>query len=198
MFIELADHLRCAADHEEQHLVLLPARIEERWVREGSLGCPVCGREYQIVDGVFDTGDGPADPPAPSALDTAAVSALTGLGGPGGYVLLVGGAATRWPALAEQIPDVAIVAMNPDPSVIDGPGVSVLRGTRPPIRSGSMRAVVLGPGYGDDEEWVSEAMRVTLAGLRIVGEGAEPVRQDLDIMAVAEGCWVGSKMRNRF
>lgn len=197
MFIELVDHLRCPADHEEQYLVLLPARIEDRWVREGSLGCPVCGREFQVVDGVFDTGDGPVDPPAPSALDGAALAALTGLGGPGGYALLVGGAATEWAALSDAMPGVAIVTMNPDPSVIDGPGVSVLRGARLPIRSGSMRAVVLGPGYGDDAEWVSDAMRVTLAGLRIIGEGAAPERTDLDILATAGGCWVGSKLRNR-
>ena len=43
MFIELTDHLRCPADHEESYLVLLPDEIRERSVRAGRLGCPVGG-----------------------------------------------------------------------------------------------------------------------------------------------------------
>ena len=52
MFIELTDHLRCPAEHEESYLVLLPERMEDRSVREGRLGCPLCGRTYAVVDGV--------------------------------------------------------------------------------------------------------------------------------------------------
>ena len=43
MFIELTDHLRCPADHEEAFLVLLPDQMDGRAVRGGALGCPVCG-----------------------------------------------------------------------------------------------------------------------------------------------------------
>ena len=69
MFIELTDHLRCPADHDESFLVLLPDRMEGRSVRTGHLGCPVCGRTFQLADGVLDTGDAPAPgvrPEAPS------------------------------------------------------------------------------------------------------------------------------------
>jgi len=44
MYIELTDHLRCPENHEERFLVLLPDRVEDRSVRTGQLGCPVCGR----------------------------------------------------------------------------------------------------------------------------------------------------------
>ena len=40
MFIELTDHLRCPADHEESYLVLLPDRMEGRSVRERAAGLP--------------------------------------------------------------------------------------------------------------------------------------------------------------
>ena len=61
MFIELTDHLRCPADHEESYLVLLPDRMDGRSVREGRLGCPVCGRTYRLANGILDLGgDTPA------------------------------------------------------------------------------------------------------------------------------------------
>jgi uncharacterized protein YbaR (Trm112 family) len=56
MFIELTDHLRCPAEHEESYLVLLPDRMEARSVRSGRLGCPACGRTYAVEEGVLDLG----------------------------------------------------------------------------------------------------------------------------------------------
>ena len=196
MFIELADHLRCPADHPEQYLVLLPGAIEERSVRDGMLGCPVCGREFRIDGGVFDIGGGP-EQVAPTALDGDAAAALAGLTGPGGYLAVVGGLAARHDELAAAIPGVRLVAINPPRGVRDAYELSVLRGGSIPLRSSSMRGVLLGPGFGSDPHWVSEALRVTLPGLRIVGEGREPEPGDLELLASAGGCWVGSKLRNR-
>lgn len=197
MFIELADHVRCPEAHAEQYLVLLPDQVEDRSVRSGDIGCPVCGRTFRIVDGVLDFGDGPAEVDPTSALDGSAAAALAGLSGPGGYLVLMGGIATRYEEIAAAMPGVGLAAVNPPPSVLDGAGISVLRGRLIPFKSSSMRAVLLGAGFGADTHWVREAMRVTLAGLRIVGEGTEPVLKDLEIMATAAGCWVGVKARNR-
>ena len=69
MFIELTDHLRCPADHDESYLVLLPDQMEGRSVRAGQLGCPVCGRTYQLTDGVLDLGGDTAEPPATTRLE---------------------------------------------------------------------------------------------------------------------------------
>ena len=198
MYIELVDHLRCPAEHEEQFLVLLPQVIESRWIRSGDLGCPVCGRAFRIDDGIFDLGDAPDRPAQPTALAGDAIAALSGLGGPGGYMVLVGGAAAHIAQLNEHMSGIGVVAVNPGFGVLDGQGASVIRGGRLPLRSSSMRAVVLGPGYADDAMWVSEAMRVTLPGLRIVGEGETPERDDLDVLATAGRCWVATKVRNRY
>jgi uncharacterized protein YbaR (Trm112 family) len=195
MFIELTDHLRCPADHEESYLVLLPDRMEDRSVREGRLGCPVCGRTYSLADGVLDLGGAAPDPPPPTLLEPEPLTALMGLGGPGGYLVLVGGPAARWRDVAELNPGVGLVAVNPGPAVADAPGISVLRSGSLPLKSRSMRGVVLGNPYGSDLGWVTEGARVVLPGLRVAGEGRLPESAAIDLLATAGGVWVGTPRR---
>jgi len=199
MFIELTDHLRCPADHEEQFLVLLPGAVIDRSVQTGDLGCPVCGREFRIRNSVLDFGDAPGSEPEPSALDADAAVALLGVSGPGGYVALVGGAAAMHLGLSERLDGVSLVAVNPPRDVAaTGSRLSVLRAAMLPLKAGSMRAVLLGPGYGGDPRWVENAARVVLPGLRVVGEGTSPAASGLDILASVEGCWVGARATGRF
>ena len=196
MFIELTDHLRCPADHDESFLVLLPDRLEGRSVIEGQLGCPVCGQTFMLSAGVFDTGDGPVAGAATAGkLDAEALTALVGLSGPGGYMVLVGPPADLWQDVAGCNPGVGLVAINPGPAVADVPGISVLRSGRIPLKSRSMRGVVLGRPYAGDPHWVREAARVVLPGLHIVGEGSAPAADAIDLLASADGLWVGTGKR---
>ncbi|MDQ2676783.1 MAG: hypothetical protein M3Y34_08240, partial [Actinomycetota bacterium] len=176
---------------------LLPERIEERSVREGRLGCPVCGRTFLLDDGALHLarGDVPDVPAEPTSLSAEAVAALAGLNGPGGYLVLVGGPGGGWREVAEQVPRVGLVAVNPEPAVRDEPGVSVIWADRLPLKSRSMRGVVLGAPYGGDPRWVAEASRAVLPGLRVVGEGADPPADLIDLMATAGPVWVGSPRR---
>jgi uncharacterized protein YbaR (Trm112 family) len=195
MFIELTDHLRCPAEHDESYLVLLPDRMEDRSVREGRLGCPVCGRTYMITDGVLDVGGAGSPDPGPTLLTAEAATAFIGLSGPGGYLVLVGGPAAAWRDVAERNYGVALVAVNPPADVRDEPGLSVLRGGALPIKSRSMRGVALGKPWGDDPAWVREAARVVLPGLRIAGEGQVPDETVIELMAATGGVWVGTPRR---
>jgi uncharacterized protein YbaR (Trm112 family) len=195
MFIELTDHLRCPADHDEQYLVLLPDRLEGRRVIEGQLGCPVCGRTFALREGILDLGGAPPMGEPVTALSADALTALAGVNGPGGYLVLVGSPADQWRAVAGLLPGVALVAVNPDAATRDEPGISVLRAGRLPIKSRSMRGVVLGAGYAADEGWVRDAARVVLPGLRVVGEGQAPPSDVIDLMASAGGVWVGTPRR---
>src|SRR5215207_7896798 len=103
MFIELTDHLRCPADHDEAFLVLLPDAMEDRSVQAGTLGCPVCGRTFQLRNGVLDTGDAPKlAAESGSVVDADALTALVGLSGPGGYLTLVGAAGALWSEVAKR------------------------------------------------------------------------------------------------
>ncbi len=181
---------------------MLPELIERRSVRSGHLGCPVCGRSFDIIDGVLDVGGEPrarqvCDQGAFDGLSADAMLALAGVQGPGGYVVLVGSAAREWRALAQRLPGVSLVAANPEPAATDQPGLSVLRGAMLPLKSSSMRGVVLGTGFGSDGFWVGEAARVTLPGLRVVGAGETPPPEAIDLMASAGGVWVGARARSR-
>ena len=119
-----------------------------------------------------------------------------GVNGPGGYMALVGPVASLWKAVAELQPGVALVGINPAESMADeAPRFSVIRGDRLPIKSRAMRGVVLGKPYADDPSWVREAARVVLPGLRVVGEGADPPSDLIDLMASAGGAWVGTTRR---
>jgi uncharacterized protein YbaR (Trm112 family) len=195
MFIELTDHLRCPADHAESNLVLLPDEMQERSVRTGRLGCPVCGRTYVLGDGVLDLGGGEAVLPQTTLLTAEALTAFVGLSGPGGYMVLVGRPAAAWREVAERNRGVGLVAVNPPAEVRDEPGISVLRSGVVPLKSRSMRGVVLGSPFGGDADWVSEAARVVLPGLRVAGEGPVPDPSTLELMAAAGGAWVGMPRR---
>lgn len=193
MFIELTDHLRCPEPHDEQYLVLLPGAAEQRRVRTGELGCPVCGRVWALVDGVFDAGGGsvPADDAAAVSAD--ALIAFAGLNGPGGYLVLAGTAASRWREVQAQLPGVGLVAWNPPATILDEPGVSVLRGKVLPLKRNSMRGVLLGGEQSRDLDAVRDALRVTLPGLRVAGEGPAPAGERMELLAEGGGWWVGTK-----
>jgi uncharacterized protein YbaR (Trm112 family) len=190
VFIELTDHLRCPADHAEQYLVLLPDRIVERSVIAGRLGCPACGRTYAVTEGIAELGGPPPVAGAPP-LDPAAMHVLLGLAGPGGYAVLVGSAASAWRGLAQALPGVGLVAVNPPPDVVDAaPLLSVVRAPLVPLKARSVRGVVLGAEASADPHWVREAARVTLPGLRVVGQGPEPRLAELEVLASADRHWV--------
>lgn len=192
MFIELTDHLRCPRDHEEAYLVLLPDLVEQRDVRSGRLGCPVCQWETTFTDGVLDFGGGK---PAvlPSALSVEAVRAFLGVSGPGGYLALVGGPAALAPELGKAFRGVALVLVNPPEGTVAEPPASILRAARIPLKSGSMRGVVLGADFASDPAWVADAVGSVLAGLRIVVEGTAPDLAGLEVLAEAGGVYVGRK-----
>jgi uncharacterized protein YbaR (Trm112 family) len=190
LFIELTDVLRCPADHPEQYLVLLPDQVEHRVVVSGELGCPVCGETFRIKDGITRLGDPPDISSSVPSLDAGAAYAFLGLTGPGGYVVLVGGVALLGVELAGLLDGVHLVALNAPAGLPGGADVSVIGAGRIPLKTGSVRGVVLGAGYGSDPAWLEEAHRVVLPGLRIVGEGPEQARKGWEALGSAEGVWV--------
>jgi hypothetical protein len=54
---------------------------------------------------------------------------------------------------------------------------------------------VLSRPYGDHQDWVREAARAVLPGLRVVGEGKDPPVDVVELLASAEGVWVGTARR---
>jgi len=174
-------------------MVLLPDLVVRRSVLSGELGCPICHRTLHIRNGILDVGDGPAVDGTEPTLDGASVAALTGLGGPGGYLVLVGPIAGRWREVEGVLNGVSMLAVNGPPALGAERGLSVLRSARLPLKSASMRGVVLSGASGRNDSWVREAARVLLPGLRVVGEGPEPDPGLLDVIAAADGWWVATR-----
>ena len=194
MFIELTDALRCTADHPESYLVLLPGVMEGREVMSGELGCPVCGRVVHIVDGVADFGGGVASD-GQTGLSAEAVAAFLGISGPGGYVALIGGVTSLARELSLLLPEVGLALVNPPAGVSAGSAAGILRDGRLPLKTGSMRGVVLGADFSGNGEWVRDAVGAVLPGLRVVGEGGEPPENPAELLARNPECWVGRKAR---
>jgi uncharacterized protein YbaR (Trm112 family) len=196
VFIELTDLLRCPAKHDEGFLVLIPSHMESRSVRSGVLGCPVCAREYRIVDGIalfeVDGEQGAAAPPAAGdeGADAGALVAFLGIEGPGGYVGLFGAAAARAEQLSDLLPGVHFAAVNPPEATPETPVLSLLRAPSSPFRSRSLRGAVLGDS---DRIWQAAAARSVLPGLRIVGRGPAPEIEELEPMGEAAGWWVARR-----
>ena len=195
MFIELTDHLRCPATHDESFLVLLPDEVVSRQVRSGTLGCPVCNATYPIEDGIVRFGrvtvPVPQRPSAPPPV--AGLAAFLGLGGPGGYVALVGDVAALGRELVGAVPGVHFVGINAPPGSVGAERVSLIEAPSIPVKGRQLRGVILGTGYGSDEGWLTEGTRVVLPGLRVIGGGPPPALADLQVLGAADGWWVGVK-----
>lgn len=192
MFIELTDHLRCPADHEEAFLVLLPEAMDGRLVSSGTLGCPVCHREVRVAGGIADFGGGePAILPATLSADAAVT--LLGLEGPGGYLALFGSSGSLADGIAVHLPGIRLVLVNPPVGLTDSPQASILRSPRSPIKARSMRGALIPGDLARQAEWLADGIACVLPGLRVVGEGPAPELPALTILAEAGGWWVGRR-----
>jgi uncharacterized protein YbaR (Trm112 family) len=202
--IELTEMLRCPAAHEDSFLVLSTGELVGRMVRSGILGCPVCHREYPITKGVVQFSDPgrPAPPPLAAAPapargprpDAQTLQALLDLSGPGGYVVLVGAAATHAAGLAELMGGIHFVGVDAPPDIVEQPVLSLVAGAPGiPLRSAMARSVVLGPD-ARTTAWLAEAQRVLLRGRRLVVEGAAVTPPaGVTQLAAGQGLWVGEK-----
>lgn len=198
MFIELAEYLQCPADHEQRtYCVVVPDVMVGRDVQTGSIGCPICEREYPIVDGEAHFGASPprsaSEDAGLSPPDTETVHALLGLAGPGGYVVLVGAAGHLAPALAEKMQGVHVISINPPARVPSDARVSVLRDdTRIPLHDSMARGVVVGADH-TSPAWLGEAVRVLLRGLRLVILRDDVTIAGVTVLAQERGLGVGMK-----
>ena len=206
MHIELTEMLRCPEEHREEYLVLSTSEMNGRMVMLGVVGCPVCQREFEIIDGIVDftaaiTGERQVravrrTPAArsPIVIDAQSLQALLDLGGPGGYVILLGSAARHAEGLAGLMGGVHFVGINAPDDVEELPILSLLQADRViPLRQGMARGVVVGAELAATP-WVADGTRVLLRGRRLVVESELAVlHESVTKLASGEGLWVGEK-----
>jgi hypothetical protein len=206
MFIEFVDSLRCTRPHEESWLVAAADRMEGRSIVQGTLGCPVCGAQYAIRDGVADFRAPGAEPAsgssapaveAPSASDDGQAiraAALLGLDDAGGTAALAG----SWGAVAPAVLAVApvhLLLVDPPFRARGGDGLSVLRtgGGALPLAAACLRGAALDEATAGDRAAVDSAVRALRAGGRLVAPAATPVPEGVAELARDVRDWVAER-----
>ena len=196
----MLDLLRCTNEHEETWLVASLRALSNRFVLDGTLGCPVCHAEYQIRKGIADfrragdTGQQPIDSASHHGnRETLATRIGAFLNATeAGTTLVLGGS---WGEAAHEV------------SVLTGSRVLVLNYTRGMEESETVgllrvsREIPLAPasaqGVAIDETLPSEiltsALEVVRPGGRIVGPAAITPPAGLAILARDDRYWVAEK-----
>jgi uncharacterized protein YbaR (Trm112 family) len=202
MHVELTDLFRCPVPHRESWLVAAADRTESRVVLDGVLGCPECGAEYAIRNGVayFDErssqpatsreAHGETDPDFPfriaallHATDASATLALVGMS-----VLVAR-------AIQSIVPVRCVVVDAPDEEralsalrAYDAPLAILRTAGGLPVASGALHGVYAGIG---DPALYTVALR---AGGRLVAPADRPVPEGITELARDADLWVGEKI----
>lgn len=204
MFIEHIDSLRCLALHEDTWLVAAVEAMEGRYVIRGSLGCPVCGAQYLIRNGVADfrmdatrgavRQEDTAGLRSRSADDVAErvlrVRALLDLREDGGTVALTGDYCVVASDLEGEI-DVHTILINPAPGIeLEHWRSVILTDTGVPLARGSLRAAIA--GLSATSETVSGLARAVRAGGRLAAPVSVPLPEGAQELARDSLEWVAT------
>jgi len=200
VFIELLDLLRCVNAHEETWLVASFKTVSNRFVLDGTLGCPTCSAKYPITTGVADFTAG-AELPRRQAGRSAAplereelatrAGAFLNATEPGATVVLGG----RWASAAQElslITETRVLALNPESGVEESETVGLLLvGSEIPVAPGSVLGVALDASF--PAGILASAVKAVRALGRIVGPIEIPPPPDLLVLARDENYWVAEK-----
>lgn len=183
MHLLLTDRLTCPRCGPEFGLILLAHRLQQRVVQDGVLGCPNCRDSFPIREGFGDLrapprgelGRGLAGGPVAGEAtrdESARLVALLGIVGGPGTVALVGGPARTAADVALALPEIHVVAIDPDlrdrpeqervSRLVAAPGL--------PFFGASLRGVAVDGRLG--EAWLAEAARVVAPRGRVVVVGS--------------------------
>jgi len=200
VYIETIDLLRCVNAHEDTWLVASFREIANRFVIEGTLGCPICSAEYEIRGGVADFTLGESIPSCDEAraavghqreqLATRAGAYLDATQ-PGATILLGG----LWSYAAQELAemaDVRVIGLNAPSEVQESEKVGLIRvGERIPLAANSVQGIALDAWF--PEAMVEEALRVVKPGGRLVGPVAFGAPSQSAVLAHDENYWVAEK-----
>jgi uncharacterized protein YbaR (Trm112 family) len=193
LFVELIEFLRCPRPHEPSALVASASRVVDRHIMDGVLGCPSCGAEFAITDGVaiFDPTVSRAPSTPPSDDDATRVAAFLELSDKRGFALLCG----RWGAHAErlrQVTETPLLLVNPpEHAPLDVASGVIVAGDVLPLAPGVARALAIDAGMSDG--LVASAARAVRAGGRVLGPVTVTVPAFVTEIARDEHDWVGER-----
>jgi len=193
MFVELIESLRCPRAHEEAPLIAAATRSEARHIIDGTLGCPICGAEFAIRDGVarFDDAPPPAEDIEASAEIGMRVAAFLELTDPRGFAVLSG----SWGAHADHVrrlADTPLVLLNPPESAerLDVSAILRIQG-RLPFAAGSVRAMAL--EASNSPEFVVSGVEALRTGGRLLAPVQLALPAGISELVRDDRHWVGEK-----
>jgi uncharacterized protein YbaR (Trm112 family) len=151
LHLDLVDVLRCPADHEESPLVALPDTVDGREMLSGTLGCPFCGAEYRVIDGMAWMGGSmvkvEALAGAPARDLPLRLAAMLDLTHSRGTAVIVGGLGRHAPEIRSLTPTPLVLIDPPEPrSYLGLEAVSVVVAGSLPF----LTATVASLAAGDD------------------------------------------------
>ena len=200
MFIELLDLLRCTNPHEDTWLVASFKTVSNRFVTEGTLGCPTCSAKYSITGGIADFRTATDSFPREPWLSLTTVErehlatragAFLNVTEPGATVVMGG----SWASAAQELSvmtEARVLALNPDKGVEESETVGLLRvGTELPVAPGSVFGIALDSSFPADI--LASAVKAVRSGGRIVGPTEIPPPSELLVLAHDESYWVAEK-----
>ena len=200
MFIDLLDLLRCTNAHEDTWLVASFKTVSNRFVMEGTLGCPTCSAKYSIASGIADFRTATDSFKREPWLSLTAVErehlatragAFLNLTEPGATVVMGG----SWASAAQELSvmtEARVFALNPEKGVEESETVGLLRvGTEIPVAPGSVLGVALDSSF--PAEILASAVKAVRPGGRIVGPTEIPPPGELLVLAHDESYWVAEK-----
>ena len=189
MFISLVDILRCPNAHEETWLVASIDRADNRDIRVGTLGCPICTGEYPIRDGIviFDEALPPPPYHAPSEEDAIRLAAALDLTDARMIAVLQGDWGVQAPIIAGMSP-VQLILVNPPDGITSGDGASIVRAASAPLARGSVDAAAF-------DGSASPAMIASLVaslrpGGRLVAPASTPMPEGATELVRDDDIWV--------
>ena len=196
MHLEIVQALRCPAQHEPTWLVARTDRLDARHIAAGVLGCPICGAEYPIANGVLrlaeSIGSDVTDELGPDAAIR--VAALLGLTTPNGLVLLAGAWARHAIEVAALADGVHVLAVDaPDEAPPAGLGVSCVdAGARVPLGAGVARGIALDARHASADAILQAAEALVPTG-RLVAPAGTPLPPPLTELARDDRWWVAER-----
>jgi len=191
MFVELLEALRCPRSHDESALVVAAGRMVDRHILDGTLGCPVCGAEFRISNGITQF-EIPARPTAEESADPAVglrLAAFLELTDAKGFAILSG----VWGAQldpVQRVSDTPCVLMNP-PARYGGEPAAVILCDALPLAALSARAAALDADMTPTQ--ITSVVRAVRTGGRIVGPSSLPLPAGVSEVARDDTLWVGEK-----
>jgi len=188
MFIPLVDILRCVNPHAETWLVASIERADDRFIIQGTLGCPSCLAEYPIRDGVVYFSESPrttssAAPDESQAMRLAAALDLT----ESRKTALLQGAWGAHAQLVRGFSPSQLILLNPPPGSTGGDGVSVIVSDKLPLAQQSVDAIAVDESFGPLDQ-----LPALKRGGRLLGPVSTPLPNGFNELARDDDVWVAS------